>query len=353
MLRKIINIEYLIHSFKTLIACCIGILLTYIISFPSDQWVVITIIVVMCSQLYVGSVLQKSYLRFIGTLVGCLFAVIALKTIGDNRLAVIAAVGISAFIFSFISAGRENLSYASTLGAVTTAIIMLGQKPTILFAGERFLEISVGLLIATLVSQFILPIHARTHLRRAQIDTLEKMRDYYIASVIKEPDQIDKLNYIGTDEEIVKSLSKQRQLAVDSRRERLRTGAFNQGRFLQKVYCEKEILRAITFMHIAFKKIIKSSPDFAKLGALENFNQTIIDAFNSIINALGEHKQKANITIPRIETLAAECEKNLHEGDNLLYMEGFIYCAELLSSNLAKLATLAGCLSESKELNEK
>jgi uncharacterized membrane protein YgaE (UPF0421/DUF939 family) len=338
MLNKIINIEYLIHSFKTLIACCIGILLTYIISFPSDQWVVITILVVMCSQLYVGSVLQKSYLRFIGTLVGCLFAIFALLTMGDNRLAVAATVGISGFIFSFISAGRENLSYACTLGAVTTAIIMLGQKPTILFASERFLEITVGLLIATLVSQFILPIHARTHLRRAQIDTLEKMRSYYISSLTKPGSHVDKLNYFALDEEIVKTLSKQRQLAMDSRRERLGV-AFNQERFLQKIYCEKEILRAITFMHIAYKKIVQSAPDFANSPSLIHFNQAILNAFDSIVKALAAEKQKVSIVIPHINELVTDCHKDL-------YTDGFIYCAELLSNNLVQLATLAGCLSE-------
>jgi uncharacterized membrane protein YgaE (UPF0421/DUF939 family) len=294
MLERFINIEYLTHSFKTLIACFIGILLTYIISFPSDQWIVITIIVVMCSQLYVGSVLQKSYLRFFGTLIGCLFAVVALVTFGDNRLAIACTVGLSSFIFSFISVGKENLSYACTLGAVTTAIIMLGQKPTVALAAERFLEISVGILIATLVSQFILPIHARTHLRRAQINTLEKMRNYYKASLTKAGSQLDKLNYLELDEEIVKTLLKQRQLAVESKREPM-GAVFNQERFLQKIYCEKEMLRAITFMHIAYVKILKASPNFAFSPALTQFNQEALDAFDAIIKALGEGSQKLTL----------------------------------------------------------
>lgn len=345
MLRKMINIENLIHSFKTLIACCIGIMLTYIISFPSDQWVIITIIVVMCSQLYVGSVMQKSYLRFIGTLFGCLLAILALVTLGDNRLAAAAAVGLSSFIFSYISIKNENLSYACTLGAVTTAIIMLGQTPTITFAAERFLEISVGLLIATVVSQFILPINARDHLRRAQITTLEQMRDYYKTSLKQASESVAKFNYLEMDEEIVKNLLKQRQLAKESKREPLGT-EFSHARFLQTIYSEKEMLRAITFMHVALRHILEFSPNFAKTSAMESFNGTTIAAFDTLVSALDYNKPKSYIIIPQVSPLTVECEKNLYSGENLLYMEGFLFCAQLLSDSLAKLGTLTGCLSE-------
>lgn len=342
MLRKLINIEALIHSFKTLIACLIGILLTYIISFPSDQWVVITILVVMCSQLFVGSVMQKSYSRFIGTLIGCLFAITALLTLGNDRVAVAIAVGVSGFIFSFISIWRDNLSYACTLGAVTTAIIMLGQTPTITFAAERFLEISFGILIASVVSQFILPINARDHLRRAQIDTLEKMRLYYEIALINTTNTENNSNYIEQDEEIVKSLLRQRQLAVESKREPL-GDAFNSENFLQTIYSEKELLRAITFMHLAFKKIMDAKPDFKNLPSLTNFNNTTLKAFDAIINTL-DHRKPHSIITPQINDLAADCEKNLHDSEQLLYTEGFVYCAGLLCTSLEKLATLTGCL---------
>src|SRR3990167_8470194 len=158
MLRKWINIERVIHSIKTAAAVTIGFLLTRLVGFPADQWIVITILVVMCAQIYVGSVIQKAYLRFLGTMIGCLGATLAIVIFGHTSVTVAITLGLASFTFSYIATGQESLSYAGTLGAVTTAIIMLGQSPTITFAAERFLEISVGLFIATVVSQFFLPI---------------------------------------------------------------------------------------------------------------------------------------------------------------------------------------------------
>src|SRR5436190_3578629 len=120
--------ERLIHSFKTLIACLIGLALAKLSHLPSGQWIVITIIVVMCSQLYVGSVLQKSYLRFLGTLVGCLFAIIAILIAPNIQVAILGAIAVSAFVFSYIATGQESYPYTGTLGAVTTVIIMLNPQ---------------------------------------------------------------------------------------------------------------------------------------------------------------------------------------------------------------------------------
>src|SRR3990167_1937548 len=207
--------ERFIHSIKTTLACIIGLTISRLIGFPADQWVIITIIVVMCAQIYVGSVLKKSYLRFLGTLIGCLFAMTAIMISNSSDISILLTIGLSSLIFSYIATSQENLSYAGTLGAVTTAIIMLGQVPTLTFAMERFLEISVGLFIATIVSQFILPINARTHLERTQAKTLEQLRDYYTESLVNKND-MEQNSKDELDENIVKSLSKQRQLAKES-----------------------------------------------------------------------------------------------------------------------------------------
>jgi uncharacterized membrane protein YccC len=342
-MQSFFNTELLIHSFKTLIACLIGILLTKFITFRSDQWVVITIIVVMCSQIYVGSVLQKSWLRFAGTLVGCLFAILGLVTVGDSPLAVAITVGLSSFIFSYLGTGNENLSYAGTLGAVTTAIIMLGQTPTVTFAAERFLEISVGILIATLVSQFILPIHARTHLRKAQIKTLEKMRDYYQLSIMTAHDPDN--DFYALDEDIVKSLLRQRQLANESRREPLAEG-FDQAKFLQTINDEKEILRAMIFMQVALSKIRYATPAFINEPAFIHFNQSIIMAFNTIITALGADKSTVSYLPPATEGLAADVQQYIRSSAQLHYLEGMLFCAERLANGLGKLAKNKGILTQ-------
>ena len=341
MLTKFIDVERLIHSFKTAIACIIGFLLSKLIGFPADQWIVITIIVVMCAQLYVGSVVQKAYLRFVGTLVGCLFAVIALTTAGDTSLTVALTLSLSSFIFSYLATSQENLMYACTLGAVTTAIIMLTQKPTVLFAGQRFLEISIGILIAAVISQFVLPIHARTHLRRTQARTLTQLRDYFVACMVTHQVDVEKLYYQEYDETIVKTLSKQRQLAKEAARERLGAATFNPRHFMQTLQCEKEILRSIDFMHHALSQHLH--PLFLKMASISDFNQSILQIFNTLIIVIEkDNAMDSHIHLVTVEELreAVKKETGVASEKDWFYIDGFLFSAEMLITCLDKLAKL-------------
>lgn len=342
MLSKLIDTERLIHSFKTLIACLIGVALAKLSNLPSGQWIVITICVVMCSQLYVGSVLQKSYLRFLGTLIGCLFAIVAMLISPNIHVAILGAIAISTFIFSYIATGQESFSYAGTLGAVTTVIIMLNpQIPTITIASERFLEISIGILIASLVSQFIFPINARTHLRHAQAKTLTELRDYFIATTsVKHPEK--ELVYIETDEKIAKSLLRQRQLAKESAREPLGV-AFNPEHFSKTLFCEREMLRSITFMHGALENIKVIEQTYLNSPAAVEFNKELVQGLNDVINALEKDKRAdTSIMIPSLDKIKKEIESisNQVTRDELIYVDGFLFCTEMLTRGLARLADL-------------
>src|SRR5687767_4213077 len=117
MLNRYIDIERLTHSLKTMIACVIAILILKMLHLPSAQWMVITVIIVMCAQLYVGSVIQKSIVRLIGTSLGCLIAALVIIAMGNTILSAIIAIAISSFLFSYIATAEETFSYMGTLGA--------------------------------------------------------------------------------------------------------------------------------------------------------------------------------------------------------------------------------------------
>lgn len=336
---KYTNVERVIHSLKTAIACLLGFLLTKIISFPADQWIVITIVVVMCAQLYVGSVVQKSYMRFLGTITGCIFAAIGIFFFGNNHIATACIIAVSTFAFSYLATSKESLSTAGTLGAVTTVIILLAPTPSLLYAGERFLEISLGLLIATVVSQFVLPIHARTHLRRAQAQTLTLLRDYYLLVMNGHADPI---NYSDLDEDIVKSLIKQRDLAKESKNEPLGL-AFNPQHISQMLYNERQMLRATTFMHDALSHVSEIPSAFMRTGVMQAFNQNIVNAFNVLIAAV----TATNTTLIHLPNLSIDGLINeMHHFTSVLrveekmYMDGFLFSAEILTVNLQKIAVL-------------
>ena len=340
MLTKYIDHERLIHSIKTVIACLIGLLITKNISYVTDQWIVITIIIVMCAQLYVGSVLQKAYFRFLGTLVGCFFAAATLILLGQDTLSVVVAITIASFIFSYIATARENLVYTGTLGAVTTAIVMLSPHPTLVLAFGRFIEISIGILIATLVSQFVLPIHARTHLQRAQVAALKQLHDYYTALIINRDHKRSLDEYHEMDEQVVTFLLKQRQLAKESARERLGI-TFNPTQFMHTLYYEREMLRAITFMNIALTKAQQLNHVILTSLESQHFNELVLQALNTLIKKLeSPHKTHDPLILPdfaALETTLLNTIQHL-QYKNQVPINGFLFATDILLTSLLHLA---------------
>lgn len=342
MFFNLLDAERLIHSFKTLIACLIGVGIIRLFHITSGQWIVVTICVVMCSQLYVGSVIQKGYLRFLGTLIGCLMAIAALLLAPNIHIAALSAIAISVFFFSYLATMQESFSAMGTLGAVTTIIIMLGTlPPSITVAAERFLEISVGIFIATLVSQFIFPVHARTHLRKAQAKTLAQLRDYYIE--ITSPDnETRRKDYSEIDETIGKSLMRQRQLAKESAREPLGI-SFNPAHFSQTLACEREILRAITFMQNALQNIQQIRDVYFTSPAALTFNKQITQGLNDLIQAIEKDKHSgSHILIPPLYPIQAaiqQCSTSATREEQI-YVNGFLFSTEVLTRGLARLADL-------------
>lgn len=317
------------HSIKTALAVLIGFAITKLIHFPVDQWIIITILVVMCAQMNVGSMLQKSYMRFLGSLIGSLIAVLTLTFFGNDLIATAIIISLTAFFFSYIATSKKSYNEAGTLGAVTVAIILIGQNPTIHTAAGRFLEISFGILIAALISQFILPIHARNKLRKNQVRTLLYLRDYYQAMLLQNQTPITNLPLL--DETIVKSLIDQRKLATDATREPLKQ-SYNIKHFKQSLWCEKEILRSITFMQHAYFISPNLKLLFSTMSALKTFHTATCHSLEYIAKCLEENNHSAEMRLPNFQTLkeAILAAIKVLPSDDIIYANGFLFCAEIL-----------------------
>jgi uncharacterized membrane protein YccC len=311
----------------------------HIVPYQADQWLVITIIVVMCAQINVGSVLQKSTMRFLGTCSGSALAALTLLAFGVNPIAIAATIILCSAGFSYIATGEKSYSDAGTLGAVTVVIILLGTKPTLTNAMHRFTEISLGILIATLVSQFVLPIRARDHLRRAQAKTLAQIGEYYRLTFVANPNEneIQEL-----DEAIVKSLSAQRSLGKQAAREPFGE-AFDPVYFSQLLHCEKEIFRSIVCMHYASEMLPPENNVFVKMASVQKFHEAVCLTFDKISAALLERKATQGVaTIPSIEAMrdAIHAIRPVTAKDDIVYLDGFLFCAEILTVQVTRLVLL-------------
>ena len=169
--------DRLVHSLKTAIALLFGLLISYLFKLPlQGRWVVITILVVMCAQSRVGAILQKSYMRFLGTVIGASVASLTLWLVYPNVAFTILILCVATAVFSYIADSPSTWSEAGPLGAVTLIIIVISPDPNFYTVMSRFLEINLGIIIALLVSRFIWPLHSRTQLRYILIDTLQNLK---------------------------------------------------------------------------------------------------------------------------------------------------------------------------------
>jgi uncharacterized membrane protein YccC len=330
--------ERLVHAFKTGLACLIGFGVASILPFHANQWLIITILVVMCAQMNVGSVVNKSIMRFLGTFIGSLLAGLTLLAFGVNPIGIVVIVALSSMGFSYIATDEKNYSDAGTLGAVTVTVILLGVAPSYLNALQRFVEISLGILIATLVSQFVLPIRARDHLRRMQSKTVAQLGEYYQVTFVANPNEmvIQEL-----DEAIVKSLSAQRALAKQASREPF--GAYDPLHFNNLLACEKEIFRSIVCMHYAGDMLPPGKNIFIEMPAIREFHNAICAAFGKISHGIEENKfTETLISIPTIYPLKETIHqlRQTMDADDIIYLDGFLFCAEILLVQLTEMVLL-------------
>lgn len=332
--------ERFIHSIKTSLACFIGFVVAGYAHFRTDQWLIITTLVVMCGQINVGSMIQKSYMRFLGTMAGAAISILTLYFFGANYTISMIVVVLSAILFSFIATSKKSYNDSGTLGAVTVAIILIGNNPTIVSGFERCAEILVGILIAAVVSQLIFPVHAKNHLRNNQAMTIRKLRTFYtlIFSDHLSLGAVSELREL--DEDIAKSLIAQRKLASEAKQEHFGT-SFDLDRFQQSLWFEKEILRSIIFMYHAYHASEESKKVCCDIPQIHDFHQGISAALDKIAACI-ENQRIDTILIPNIEPLKIAVEEKIQNLslDVKMNLNAFLFGAGILVSRLGTLAAL-------------
>ena len=251
-LRRLDN-DRMVHSLKTAIALLFGLLISYLFKLPlQGRWVVITILVVMCAQSRVGAILQKSYMRILGTIMGASVASLTLWLVYPNVAFTILILCLATAVFSYIADSPSTLSEAGPLGAVTLIIILISQNPNFYTVISRFLEINLGIIIALLVSRFIWPLHSRTQLRYILIDTLQNLKN--LAQKLEEFRITNDVNSEKPQDffenKILNNIGIQKKLFKEVMSESFGRSNLNET-FKSILDAEREILRCITLMRNA------------------------------------------------------------------------------------------------------
>lgn len=349
------NLDYyrVIHSFKTAIACLLGIGLFMYFDWPTGQWVPITIMVVMSAQTHFGGALQKAYMRFLGTLSGVTITVLTLLVFGNNIYVVFLVVFFASLVFTYIASGGGAISYAGTLGGVTVVLTLTGAQVDPHYALVRGCYIVIGIIIALLVSRFCFPIHAREKLRLSVIDTLRNLRKLYFktiqADIVSQQPLVDS----KLDSLILKNLADQPQLideaAVGSRYFSL----YKKHLFVELVSSERRIYRLIYFMYKSLCEACDFNYAMHKIGNLENLHVIIEENLSRLADSVENFSiMEENVdlleAIKKISLITEELpqemdiQKMLSEHSFLFLLEQVLKELENLQNLIRKINTFKG-----------
>eukprot|EP01030_Chromulinospumella_sphaerica_P009762 gene9762-9575_t len=159
-----------VYIFKVLVAAFLTLWLAMRLELPQPRTAMITVFIVMQPQS--GQVFAKSFYRFLGTLAGSTVMVALIALFAQNTELFLGSLAIWVGICSAGAARCRNFrAYGFVLAGYTAAMVGLPALAhpdgAFMAAVWRVLEISLGILCATLVSAAILPQTASAAMRNA------------------------------------------------------------------------------------------------------------------------------------------------------------------------------------------
>ena len=142
------NLPSVIHSIRTAIAGTLSLAVARLLGLPEAYWAAIATLVVMQSTL--DATLLLSVERIAATALGAVTGALLASYFTGNLLLFAAAV----FVLGLLCAGFRMEKSAYRYASVTLAIIVLipRSNPAWVVAVHRFVEVSVGILVALAVT---------------------------------------------------------------------------------------------------------------------------------------------------------------------------------------------------------
>ncbi|HEY2538430.1 MAG TPA: FUSC family protein [Stellaceae bacterium] len=174
----------MIFASKTTAAGLIALLVAFTFNLDEPYWALLTVFIVWQPQS--GLVLAKSFYRIIGTVIGAAVALVLIALVAQERILFLGGLALWIGLCTFGSQYARNFAaYSFVLSGYTVAIVGI---PGALDAGNAFYiaigrvtEISLGIIVAAIISHIILPNSLAATLRQAIADTRAELANYAIA----------------------------------------------------------------------------------------------------------------------------------------------------------------------------
>jgi uncharacterized membrane protein YccC len=279
MLSSAATAENAKQAIKTAIAGVAALYVTRLFHLPQGYWAAISALIVMQSN--VGATLSASRTRLAGTAVGAVVGGAFTALLGDNLLDFALAVAVAFFLCYVL-----RLQDSQRLSTVTVAIIMLiGRSASAwVISLHRFTEVSIGILIALVISLTLWPNHARRSLREGLAAAIVKLGALYQAAMhpaaMGAADSLESLNAQVSD-----AFRKNAALLENALQESF--GAMREGNSLAVLAAQVErIRRAVEAVEVALRDSAADTYPRRFDAELEQMRAGIAAAFVSLANGI-------------------------------------------------------------------
>ena len=141
------NLPSITHAIRTAVAATVSVIVARLVQMPEAYWASIATLVVMQSTL--GATLTLSLERIVATAVGASVGALEASFFGENLIAFALAIILLGLLSCTFRLEKTAYRYAS----ITLAIIILipRSNPPWTIALHRFVEVSVGIIVALAV----------------------------------------------------------------------------------------------------------------------------------------------------------------------------------------------------------
>ena len=209
------------HGLRTALAATLTAILTRVLHLEQGYWAVFSTIIVM--QTDFGSSIAAGWARLVGTAAGALLgaasAYLADVLIGQGLPTLASAMLVSTFFCALLAAKNGNFRLAGLTSAVVICLHADGDGPAFSIALSRFLEVSLGIVVALGVS-LAWPSRARVVLRFGLGKGLEQLAALLTAITdAREKGRYDRPRIFHRKDAVLRLSLRNRQLLESARRE--------------------------------------------------------------------------------------------------------------------------------------
>ena len=256
----------------------------------SGTWCVLSTFVVM--QAHLGGTYRAAWVRFLGVLIGSFMGALFSTLLGSNAITLGISVVLTVLSCSFFKI-KDSIRIACL--SVSIVIILWGLHPSISpwqFGWYRFLDSTLGILIAVLVSHTLWPTKATQKLRLSVANTVHMInRLFQMELSLKQPQNNFEKTHRKLTLEIEESILQAKNFLVDSELEVLsRTRRIEEWANLLDQLAEifDATAKLNTFHSFDLQKIL----DNHLKEKMENTLKSVVKAMNILVQRLKREYEK-------------------------------------------------------------